>query len=135
MEDFPYISPCGRERNYIRCDDTPIVYTHVIHNSSGRPDLLSYCGGADLLTVQLEPEKICMLPWSGRVYHPASGKAGGIGLIKSSLAIEFSKMFRYETGEESIDPPTHFTWKDKEYKLTNELLEQLINHKYNENSG
>ena len=23
---FPYLSPCGREKNYIRCDDLPVVY-------------------------------------------------------------------------------------------------------------
>lgn len=34
-EDFPYVSPCGRERNYIRCDDTPIVFTHVINKPEG----------------------------------------------------------------------------------------------------
>lgn len=30
QEDFPYLSPCGRERNFIRCDDTPIVFTHIL---------------------------------------------------------------------------------------------------------
>lgn len=29
-DEFPYLSPCGRERNFIRCDDKPIVYTHLI---------------------------------------------------------------------------------------------------------
>ncbi|XP_046400025.1 UPF0598 protein CG30010 [Ischnura elegans] len=29
-EDFPFLSLCGRERNFIRYDDTPIVYTQVI---------------------------------------------------------------------------------------------------------
>ncbi|XP_071450161.1 UPF0598 protein CG30010 [Hetaerina americana] len=29
-EDFPFLSLCGRERNFIRCDDTPIVFTQVI---------------------------------------------------------------------------------------------------------
>lgn len=28
--EFPFISLCGRERNFIRCDDVPIVYTHVV---------------------------------------------------------------------------------------------------------
>lgn len=31
QKDFPYLSPCGRERNFIRCDDTPIVFTHILH--------------------------------------------------------------------------------------------------------
>ena len=29
-KEFPYYSPCGRERNYIRCDDLPIVFTNVL---------------------------------------------------------------------------------------------------------
>lgn len=31
-KEFPYISLCGRERNYIRCDDLPIVFTHILQN-------------------------------------------------------------------------------------------------------
>lgn len=35
QDDFPYLSICGRERNYIRCDDLPIVYTHVLTAADG----------------------------------------------------------------------------------------------------
>uniref|UniRef100_A0A0N7ZA47 Uncharacterized protein n=1 Tax=Scylla olivacea TaxID=85551 RepID=A0A0N7ZA47_SCYOL len=28
--DFPFLSLCGRERNYIRCDDLPLVFTHLV---------------------------------------------------------------------------------------------------------
>lgn len=28
-KDFPYLSPCGFERNYVRCDDLPIVFTEI----------------------------------------------------------------------------------------------------------
>ncbi|XP_064640634.1 UPF0598 protein CG30010-like [Lineus longissimus] len=125
---FPYISPCGRERNFIRCDDRPIVYTHLIQKVS-QDDLdstsrLSFGGAGELLTVSFEPDKICMLPESGRVYHPASERTGGIGLIESSLAIEFSKSFSYEHGDDS-KPPTHFSWQGTTYTLTNELIDIL----------
>lgn len=33
--EFPFISLCGRERNFIRCDDVPIVYTHVLAGKEG----------------------------------------------------------------------------------------------------
>lgn len=33
--EFPYLSPCGRERNYIRCDDLPIVFTHILKDPKG----------------------------------------------------------------------------------------------------
>ena len=29
-EDFPFVSPCGREMNYIRCYDCPIVFQHIL---------------------------------------------------------------------------------------------------------
>lgn len=28
--EFPFLSLCGRERNYIRCDDLPLVFTHLV---------------------------------------------------------------------------------------------------------
>lgn len=33
QEEFPFLSVCGRERNYIRVDDLPIVYTHILKDS------------------------------------------------------------------------------------------------------
>ncbi|KAK3086736.1 hypothetical protein FSP39_022670 [Pinctada imbricata] len=119
QEEFPYLSPCGRERNYIRCDDRPIVYTHIIHTDNGT-DLLSYGGAGNALTVPFQPNKVCMLPNTGRVYYPAFPHLGGIGLVKSSLAIELSKHFEFNNGESN--PPTHFHWKDKNIQLTNELM-------------
>ncbi|XP_069112642.1 UPF0598 protein CG30010-like [Argopecten irradians] len=119
--DFPFLSPCGRERNYIRCDDRPIVYTHILDAPTpGDLDLLSYGGAGTALTVKFEPQRICMLPNTGRVYHPASTSLGGIGLIKSSIAIEISQYFEFEKGENY--PPTKFHWKGKTYTLTNELV-------------
>lgn len=115
QEEFPFISLCGRERNYIRCDDVPIVYTHLV--SKGNPDIdfLTFGYVGELLMTQFQPDKVYMLPETGRVYHPADDKYGGIGLIRSKLAIEISKNFTFKNGE--TEPPTDFTWKNKNYKL------------------
>ncbi|XP_062570511.1 UPF0598 protein CG30010-like [Saccostrea cucullata] len=121
-EEFPYLSPCGRERNYIRCDDKAIVYTHLIESDSGEA-LLSYGGAGNAMTTEFLPTRICMLPNTGRVYHPAMATVGGIGLIKSSLAIELSKYFEFENGEDH--PPTHFNWKGKRLPLTNDLIDLM----------
>merc|ERR1712126_486069 len=42
--EFPYISLCGKEKNYVRCDDLPIVFTKFV--STKPHDLLIYnhCG-------------------------------------------------------------------------------------------
>uniref|UniRef100_A0A8C5RGH7 Chromosome 8 open reading frame 82 n=1 Tax=Laticauda laticaudata TaxID=8630 RepID=A0A8C5RGH7_LATLA len=118
-DSFPYLSPCGREHNYIRCDDRPIVFTHLLDGPPGQ-QLLSFCGGADRLAVAFQPEKLVMLAENGRVYHPGPEKAGGVGLVKSSLAFELSPCFEYQDGPGQ--PPTHFHWQEKTYPLTNELL-------------
>ncbi|XP_053251102.1 UPF0598 protein C8orf82 homolog [Podarcis raffonei] len=116
---FPYLSPCGREQNFVRCDDRPIVFTHLLQGASGE-ELLSYCGGADKLAVPFQPEKLLMLPENGRLYHPGPEKAGGVGLVKSALAFELSPCFDYEQGPSQA--PTHFRWRDRRHVLTNELL-------------
>lgn len=64
-----------------------------------------------------------MSPQSGRVYHPAENVYGNIGLIRSKLAIEFSKYFEFESGEHA--PPTHFTWNDTRYTLENDWLNDI----------
>jgi hypothetical protein len=116
MEEFPYLSVCGRERNFIRCDDYPIVFTHVIRGTTTGQleDRLSYGHAGDLLSVKFEPERIFMLPETGRVYHPAPENVGTVGLVRSKLAIEFSKWFEFD-GEHKT--PTHFTWDGRKYKL------------------
>ncbi|KAL4235478.1 hypothetical protein ACF0H5_007114 [Mactra antiquata] len=125
MEDFPYLSPCGRERNYIRCDDLPIVFVHLTDNQDGSTsDVLSYgYAGTKQLCINFEPDKVCMLQETGRIYHPADPDVGGVGLIKSCIAIAISKYFDFENGE--YEPPTHFTWQGKRHVLTNSLLKNL----------
>lgn len=64
-----------------------------------------------------------MAPESGRLYHAAPAKAGGVGLVRSALALEWSAGFEY--GEGPARPPTHFNWEGRRYQLTGELLPLL----------
>ncbi|KAM9307821.1 UPF0598 protein C8orf82 homolog [Gastrophryne carolinensis] len=118
-DSFPYISPCGRELNYIRCDDRPIVFTHLLRDSASGAQMLSYCGGGDKLALGFQPEKLLMLPENGRVYHPAPERTGGAGLVKSALAFELSACFEFSGGS---GIPSHFRWEGERYALTNELM-------------
>ncbi|XP_012524803.1 UPF0598 protein CG30010 [Monomorium pharaonis] len=122
MDDFPFLSVCGVERNYVRCDDLPIVFTKVIQKRNVESDLeedwFSYAHADDLLMVPFEPQRLFMNVKTGRVYHPAPKKAGGVGLVRSNLAIEFSALFDFKNGEGNA--PTHFLWKDKRYQLDTE---------------
>lgn len=117
--DFPFLSICGIERNFVRCDDLPIVFTKVIRKqnaeTSVEEDWFSYAHADDLLMVPFEPQKLFMNISTGRVYHPSPEKAGGIGLVRSNLAIDFSAFFSFENGE--INAPTHFAWRGERYKL------------------
>lgn len=112
-DDFPFISLCGRERNFIRCDDVPIVYTQIIKKNDVH--VLTYGYASDSLHTKFIPEKIYMSPQTGRVYHPADDKYGGVGLIKSKLAIELSKYFKFQNSE--THAPTHLVWENEVYKL------------------
>ncbi|XP_049872461.1 UPF0598 protein CG30010 [Pectinophora gossypiella] len=120
--EFPFISLCGKERNFIRCDDVPIVYTHVINKND--KDMLSYGYAGDLLTTEFLPQKIYMLPKTGRVYHPAEDKYGGVGLVRSKLALELSRYFEYGNGE--TKPPTHFEWKNTLHKLDQKWFHENV---------
>lgn len=127
--EFPFLSLCGKERNFIKVDDCPFVFSHVISTEvNGKSELhLAYNHADDLLTLNFEPWKIFMLPETGRVYHPAPKRAGSVGLIRSKLAIEFSRYFHFENGEQN--PPTHFTYDGVEYQLNNNWYYEAVKNR------
>lgn len=84
---------------------------------------LSYAHAGTDLVARFEPDKIYMSPNTGRVYHPAKERYGSIGLIRSKLAIEFSKYFEFGNGEKGS--PTHFTWNGVRYELKNDWLADI----------
>ncbi|NXG61733.1 CH082 protein, partial [Hemiprocne comata] len=120
--EFPFLSLCGRERNFLRCDDLPVVFTQILPGSHGKR-LLSYCGGGERLAVPFQPEHLVVFPENGRLYHPAPEKAGRVGLVRSALAWELSPGFEFGGGP--TEPPTHFRWEGRRYQLSQELLPLL----------
>ena len=172
-EDFPYVSPCGPETNYIRCDDLPVVFTQLL-DQDGQPiqdiesygnspqlketkdnqsndvqggssrtlksssensisrqlynscsELLSYGGAGPSLIIPFQPEKLCMLPEGGRVYHAGPDKLEGVGLVKSSLAIELSRFFVYEDGANESSSPMGFEWRGKTWTIDGSTVRKL----------
>lgn len=117
-DHFPFWSDCGKERNYIRGDDYPIVYTHlamkVPRGASELEEHVCYGHAGDVLSFKFDPSKIFMAE-SGRVYHPAPSNGGSVGLISSKLAIEISKNFIF--GQQDSISPTHFRWNEQVYTL------------------
>lgn len=57
MDEFPFLSICGVERNFVRCDDLPLVFTKVIQRRNAETgvdeDWFSYAHADDLLMVIL----------------------------------------------------------------------------------
>nr|XP_032816503.1 UPF0598 protein C8orf82 homolog [Petromyzon marinus] len=135
--EFPWLSLCGRERNYIHCDDRPVVFTELLTppgvGASGRQEL-AFGRAGSALTVPFEPEQLCMSRASGRVYHPAAERFGGVGLVSSDLAMRLSPFFHYESDDESV-PPTHFEWQGRTYELTNQLWDALMEGEAPSNSS
>lgn len=100
------------------------LYFHINDENCCMSDFsVSYNHSGTELQMEFEPHKVYMSPGSGRVYHPASSQYGNIGLIRSKMAIEFSKYFEFELGEHA--PPTHFTWNHNRYKLENDWLNNI----------
>ncbi|XP_011373122.1 UPF0598 protein C8orf82 homolog isoform X2 [Pteropus medius] len=120
---FPFLSLCGRERNFLRCDDRPVVFTHLLAAGPG-PPRLSYCGGGEALAVPFEPARLVPLADNGRLYHPAPERAGGVGLVRSALAFELSACFEYAPGATAL--PSHVRWQGRRLALTMDLVPLLL---------
>ncbi len=76
----PFVSPCGREWNFVQADDRPIVF----HTLTSVPELCY----AFSLTVPFDPQSL----WRnavGRLYHRAP--VGELGLLSSSLVLSLAE--------------------------------------------
>lgn len=87
------------------------------------------------MTTEFQPEMLCMVPGSGRVYHPAKRMPEEVGLISDKLTIIWSeeRRFVFEDGDEN--PPTHFLWEKEKVTLTNELIPILEKIRQKQNKG
>ena len=122
--EFKFISLCGKERNYVRCSDRPFVF-NVAEKDEQDNWVLHYNHAGSLLTQRFEPDKILMVPETGRVYHPGPSLCGGTGLVSDKLSILWSQEQRFVFGTGEAEPPTSFMWEDKEIPLDNSLLEVI----------
>jgi hypothetical protein len=89
--EFPFVSPCGREMNYVRCHDVPIVFRAL----SG--DQLLYAAS---LRVRFQEEKLAHST-AGQLYHPAP--VGNWGLIGRELLLELAPYLEEEQGRYFLD--------------------------------
>ncbi|XP_053640806.2 UPF0598 protein CG30010 isoform X1 [Cherax quadricarinatus] len=125
--EFPFLSLCGRERNYLRCDDLPLVFTNLVMKDIplGLEEHLAYNHAGEAMSHQFQPSELCMQVETGRVYHPAPEHVGGVGLVRSQLSIQLSAHFIFNNSEQQ--PPTHISWKGRQVELSQNLVPVLQN--------
>lgn len=75
--EFKFVSDCGVEKNFIRVDATPFVFTSLEDTTFG----YNNTG----FNQEFRPESLYVAS-DGRLYHGFKHKAVGFGLVKSSLA-------------------------------------------------
>ena len=107
-KDFPWISKCGLENNYIRCDDLPIVFTSLLDKDKNPVTNETYNDAKFLayanfnattininwkLVYPFDREKLHYCENSGRVYHPMKSRYGGVGLVKSQIVVDYFDEF------------------------------------------
>lgn len=81
--EYPYVSPCAGEQNYLRCEDRAIVF----HTLTADGHLLY----AATLRVPFDPLALRHSA-GGRLYHTAP--IGELGLLRSDLALSMMERLR-----------------------------------------
>ena len=92
--DYPYVSHCGVERNFVRPADAVIVFHSLDQCASNNLQL--HFGAT--LRQRFDPSCLAISQRTGRLYHQLIGdgttlhkQPGGYGLVKSSVAVALSE--------------------------------------------
>ncbi|MCS7204768.1 MAG: DUF4505 family protein [Leptospiraceae bacterium] len=113
FENYPYLSPCGKEANFIACPDTPIVFRKI-------EDQKLYFAGS--LSIPFDETKLAYVETSGLLYHHWKDNLyGRLGkYVMMEIANEISlKEGKYFYKERLI--PTYFSFQDLIFKKFTKL--------------
>ncbi len=131
-EDFKFVSNCGREKNYLKCDDLPFVATHLDESN----DLLQINNLRSAeWSLKFDPTNLVFNTVNGRLYYFFEDKykqldqTNGLKrkhrfeklpckmcLIKSNISIKL--MSKLKQIDENIDLKFEFQYKSKVYQLS-----------------
>lgn len=103
-QDYPFVSHCGIERNFVRPADVAIVFDALEYDAHDESLKLHYGGS---LHQPFDPSCLAISQRSGRLYHellrvgekegtPLHQQSGNFGLVKSSLAVALSDQIEIE---------------------------------------
>ena len=104
--DYPFVSPCGTEMNYIACADTPIVFDDLVGGAATSGGELLYADGAH--REPFNPSALTMCRTSGRLYHPLTThkRITGLALVRSHLAITICERVDFDAEVENANERT-----------------------------
>jgi Domain of unknown function (DUF4505) len=100
-QDYPFVSACGNELNFVRPAATPIVFHSLIGQATSEERKLAF-GGKSLMQSFDEKGGIAISQNTGRLYHKLTSQTlapkdnqqdarGEYGLIRSSVAVTLSE--------------------------------------------
>lgn len=92
--EFSWVSPCGREMNFVRARETPIVFDRLIADEPH--DMLGF--NHTSLTIPFEPDGLRVSAHGG-LFHPARPEAGiALGRLHTNLVLQLSANIAEEAG-------------------------------------
>jgi hypothetical protein len=100
-QDYPFVSACGKELNFVRPAAAPIVFHSLLGQAISEERKLAY-GGKSLMQSLDEKHGIAISQSTGRLYHKLTSQTlaskdkqrdvtGEYGLIRSSIAVTLSE--------------------------------------------
>ena len=107
-EEFPWLSLCRGEQNYMKASDRPVVFTELV-TENGTPRLL-YGGGTKLSTAFL-PDELAVCS-EGRIYHPA--KLGTMGLLSCHCAM---RLGLDSIWDDNAEEEPYLEWEGRKHPL------------------
>lgn len=100
-DQFPFVSPCGKELNFVACADRPVVFQDLVRDRDKKSARLTFATArvtqTDYLAVDFDPARVFVGRSNGRLYfdprEPLPG--GGVGLIRSQLCFELGQRIEF----------------------------------------
>lgn len=111
-DSFPFLSRCGLERNFLRCNDRPIVFTEFVDDGE------AFRVGQSSIKYPFQPTSLSMLK-NGRLYHKAPFE--DYGLVASKTADLLFPLFSFD----ERGYPVTIRWKGDTFQLSNDIRKQL----------
>jgi hypothetical protein len=107
--DYPYFSPCGKEKNFILPADVGVAF----HDYNEASNELMW--GGTLKTI-FEPASLAFSKRTGRMYHYCPAKKE-YALVKSSVAVAFAANIEIEEGDDGESVYYYNSSEDEALKL------------------